>query len=136
MSNKAITRFELARAEYLEAVALHDTFEDERQQWFIAHGLTRETLAGWLRENDIDEMPSDLRAINTTLCEAALIRSDAYQQLVSAAQAITAVLVKRLGFKGYVLGDLAVLFDHMATRPYSPPSRKALDAILRVDVNS
>jgi hypothetical protein len=129
MNHETITRFEHARETYLIATALVDTINEERERWHRAHGVTRETMRSWLGNDTA--MPSDLAAINDAALDAVFARSDARRALIAAAREITAVLARKHGFGAEKLDEL---FDHMESRPYSPPSQKALDAILRVDV--
>lgn len=125
------SEFEAARLAYLKATVLVDMLNDDRQCWYNAHNVTRETMRAWL--GDASEMPSDLEAINAAATEAVLHRSECYRALIAAARRITAVVAKR---HNYGAAELDQVFDHMESRPYSPTSAKALDAILRLDVST
>jgi hypothetical protein len=129
MNRKLIANFEVARTAYLEVVALLEVLTAEREQWYNRQGVTCETLENWVYGQI--SMPSDLAEINRAATEAVLMRGDAYQQLLDAAEAITAVIAR----KNRMAPDtLAPLWEHMRYYPYSPSSLKALDAILRLQL--
>jgi hypothetical protein len=118
--------FEQARQTYFEASVYEDCLKDGRDRYLAERGITRETLRFWR-----DSLPPEFDEMNRELTEAAMLRRDAYDALINAAEALTAVLARLFG-RG--ADELPMLFAHMREQPHSQPSLQALDYMLRLDM--
>jgi hypothetical protein len=126
---ETISEFETSRKIYLIAVAAMETAKSQYEAWDVDHNVTREMIREW---NTNDTEPTDRVALRDGMLDFNLTKNSARYALLDAAEKITELIAAKYHMP---MVDLPVLFNHVRRNPFSAPTQKFMNVLLRLDLS-
>ncbi len=128
MSGKLSQEIKSVQTAYLVARVNAEMAAEALIDYRPAHNISRED---YQRMVDSDTLPADHKQVSENHRVALRLQTLARNDLIEVAEKVTGILAKK---NGMPFEHLSGLFAHLRKNPYSPPSKKALDAFLRLTI--